>query len=53
MDMRPGSHFTREIAEESWSKFVLDTYPEHNIPEGWKNFIQEFFKVLYVTKLKV
>ncbi|CAI2195006.1 17355_t:CDS:2, partial [Funneliformis geosporum] len=44
MDMRPSSHFTREIAEESWSKFVLDTYPEHNIPKGWKDFIQEFFK---------
>ncbi|CAB4391074.1 unnamed protein product [Rhizophagus irregularis] len=36
MDMRPSSHFMREIMKESWSKFVLDTYPEHNIPKGWK-----------------
>ncbi|RHZ61741.1 hypothetical protein Glove_346g123 [Diversispora epigaea] len=44
MDMRPTSRFTDEISEECWDKFVLGTYPKHNIPEDWKRFIQEFFK---------
>ncbi|CAG8438370.1 14008_t:CDS:10 [Ambispora leptoticha] len=44
MDMRPTSRFTDEISEEYWDKFVLGTYPRHNISEEWENFIQEFFK---------
>ena len=47
MDMRPTSRFTDEIAEEYWDKFVLGTYPKHNISEEWENFIQEFFKVCH------
>ncbi|PKC67519.1 hypothetical protein RhiirA1_458328 [Rhizophagus irregularis] len=44
MDMRPTSRFTNEIAEEAWTKFVLNTYPEYNLPKNWENFVQEFFK---------
>ncbi|CAJ0913400.1 2302_t:CDS:2, partial [Entrophospora sp. SA101] len=44
MDMRPTSRFTNDIAEESWNKFVLNTYPKHNLPKDWESFIQEFFK---------
>ena len=47
MDMRPTSRFTNEISEESWSEFVLSTYPEHNLPKDWERFIQEFFKVCH------
>ncbi len=47
MDMRPTSRFTNEISEESWSEFVLSTYPEHNLPKDWESFIQEFFKVCH------
>lgn len=47
MDMRPTSRFTNEIAEEAWTKFVLNTYPEYNLPKNWENFVQEFFKVCY------
>ncbi|CAG8600978.1 16837_t:CDS:2 [Acaulospora morrowiae] len=44
MDMRPTSRFTDKIVEEYWDKFVLGTYPKHNIPEEWVKYIQEFFK---------
>lgn len=51
MDMRPSSHFMREITEESWSKFVLDTYPEYNIPKGWKRIFQGMSKSESLKKM--
>lgn len=45
MDLRPTSQLTKIIPEVTWEKFILDTYPNHNISEEWEELIQGFFKV--------
>ncbi|CAG8597453.1 4371_t:CDS:2 [Paraglomus occultum] len=43
MDLRPTSQLTKTIPEVTWEKFILNTYPDHQISDKWEESIRNFF----------